>query len=161
MTEKSAMIKNPKTGRMVKKNGAVGKKVQKDAATAIQKIYRGKLNRNKLKRNKMDFLEYLRGAQNAGFHYRYVKEFVDAFNYFPTFTELDRFKNSGWARELKNHFRINNLRPGNPEDVLKKRIDNDVSNMLSRLDLSSLSPADQKKTANIIRNSIKNYYGAD
>ena len=39
------MIRNPKTGRMVKKDGVVGKEVLKSAATTIQKQFRGERNR--------------------------------------------------------------------------------------------------------------------
>ena len=41
-------IRNPKTGRMVKKDGEVGKQVLGNAATIMQKIYRGKKVRNQV-----------------------------------------------------------------------------------------------------------------
>jgi len=39
------MIKNPKTGRMIKRDGVIGKQVLQNAATTMQKMYRGKRNR--------------------------------------------------------------------------------------------------------------------
>ena len=114
------MIKNPKTGRMVKKDGVVGKRVLKEAATVIQKHLRGKRNRNLVKTKKMSnktppkmtMTSYLAMASEAGFNIRYAREYANYHNYFPSVTELNGNMNSNFALNLQNHFGINNLRPG-------------------------------------------------
>lgn len=114
------MIRNPKTGRLVKADGVVGKRVLKEAATVIQKHLRGKKNRNLVKAKKtsskmppkMTMASYLEMARNAGFNIRYAREYANYHNYFPSVNELNRNMNSDFALNLQSHFGINNLRPG-------------------------------------------------
>jgi len=114
------MIKNPKTGRMVKEDGVVGKRVLKEAATVIQKHLRGKRNRNIVKTKrmsnksppKMTMASYLAKARDAGFNIRYAREYANYHDYFPSVNELNRNMNSDFALNLQSHFGINNLRPG-------------------------------------------------
>lgn len=117
------MIRNPRTGRMVKKDGKVGKQVMEEAAVTVQKMYRGKRNRNDVRQMSMTMPKFLREAEEAGFDKRYAKEFVNAHDYFPTMKELNKSLNSDFARNFKTHFGYNNLKPGNKVNNVKKEID--------------------------------------
>jgi len=115
-------IRNPKTGRMVKKDGEVGKQVLGNAATIMQKIYRGKKNRNHVRQITMTMNTFLNEAVKAGFDKRYAKEFVNYLGYYPTIKQLNNSLNSKFADRFKNHFGNRNIKPGNKVEEEKKKL---------------------------------------